>query len=68
VTNSMYYRDICQTGLRKTTKNLSQDSWSPDRDINLGLPKHEAVVPTNQPRRSVSSSSFSGFVLWPLPL
>jgi hypothetical protein len=33
---------ICIEGLRKTTKNLSQDSWSPGRDLNTGPPKYEA--------------------------
>jgi hypothetical protein len=30
----MYYTSICLNGLKKATKNLSQDSRSPDRDLN----------------------------------
>jgi hypothetical protein len=30
--------DFFLEGLRKTTKNLSQDSHSPGRDLNLGSP------------------------------
>jgi hypothetical protein len=40
------YPEICLEGLRKTMKNLSQDSWSQDQDLNLRLPKSEAVVLT----------------------
>jgi hypothetical protein len=32
------YPSICLEGLRKTMKYLSQDSRSPDRDLNPGLP------------------------------
>jgi hypothetical protein len=31
-------------GLRKTMKNLSQASWSPDRDLNPGPSEYEAGV------------------------
>jgi hypothetical protein len=30
--------DICVKRLRKTTKNLSQNSWSPGRGLNMGSP------------------------------
>jgi hypothetical protein len=36
-------------GLRKTTKNLSQDSWSLDQNLNLGPPEYKAGVLTTQP-------------------
>jgi hypothetical protein len=32
-----HYPGICLEELRKTTTNLSQDSWSPGRDLNVGL-------------------------------
>jgi hypothetical protein len=41
-------------GLRKTTKDLSQDSRSPDRDLNPGHSEHEAGVLTTQPRLSIN--------------
>jgi archaellum component FlaC len=33
-------------GLRKATKNLSQDSWSLSQDLNPGPPKYKAEVLT----------------------
>jgi hypothetical protein len=39
--------DICLEGLRKTTKHLSQDSRSPNRDLNLVALEYEAGVLTN---------------------
>jgi hypothetical protein len=42
--NLRYYPGICLEGLRKTTKKLSQDSQSPDRDLKPGPPKYEAGV------------------------
>jgi hypothetical protein len=44
--NLWYYPDICLDRLRKTVKTLSQDSWSPDRPLNLGPPECEAGVLT----------------------
>jgi hypothetical protein len=41
-------------GTEKTTKNLSQDSWSLGRDLNPGPPEYGAGVLTTRPRRSVS--------------
>jgi hypothetical protein len=38
------------TGLRKTTKKLSQDSRYPDRDLNPGPPKYDAEMLTTRPR------------------
>jgi hypothetical protein len=35
------------------TKNLSQDSRSPGRDLKPGPPEYEAGVLTTRPRRSV---------------
>jgi hypothetical protein len=43
--NLRYYPGICLEGLRKTTKNLSQDSRSP--------PEYEAGELTTQLQRSV---------------
>jgi hypothetical protein len=40
-------------GLMKTTKDLSQDSRFPGRDLNPGPPEYEAVVLTTQPRCSM---------------
>jgi hypothetical protein len=41
-------------GLKKATKNLSQDSQTPGRDLKPGHPKHETGVLTTEPRRFVS--------------
>jgi hypothetical protein len=46
---STYYPSICMDGLRKATKTLSQDSRSPDRDFNPGLPEYDAGVLTTRP-------------------
>jgi hypothetical protein len=40
-------------GLRKTMRNLHQDSWSVGRGLKLGSPKHEARVLTIRPWRLV---------------
>jgi hypothetical protein len=48
-----YHPGICVEELRKTTKNLSQDTRSPGRDLNPGLPAYEAVLVITRPRRSV---------------
>jgi hypothetical protein len=40
-------------GLRKTTRNLSQDSPSPGRNLNKGPPKYEAGVLTTRPGRLI---------------
>jgi hypothetical protein len=46
--NLRYYPGICLEGLRKTTKNLTQDNRSPGRDLNPGPPEYEAgVLPLN---------------------
>jgi hypothetical protein len=41
-----YYPNIHLEGLRKTTKNLSQDSWSPGQELNPGPPEYKAGVLT----------------------
>jgi hypothetical protein len=46
-------------GTTKTTKNLSQDSRSPARDLNPGPPEYEARVSPTRPRRSVYFSGLS---------
>jgi hypothetical protein len=48
------YPRIRLEGLRKTMKNLSQDSRSRGRDLNTGLPEYEAGVLTTRTQRSVS--------------
>jgi hypothetical protein len=40
-------------GTAETTKNLSQDSWSLGRDLNLGPTEHEAEELTTKLRCSV---------------
>jgi hypothetical protein len=44
-----HYPSICLEGLSQTTKNLSQDSRSPGRDLNLWLPEYEAEVLNTRP-------------------
>jgi hypothetical protein len=44
---------ICLEGLRKTTKNLSQDSRSPGRDLNPGPPEYKAGVLTTRAQHSI---------------
>jgi hypothetical protein len=44
--NLKYYLGIGLEGLRKTTKNLSQHSRSPGRDLNPGPPEYEGVLST----------------------
>jgi hypothetical protein len=48
-----YYPGSCLVGLRKTTKNFSQDSQSLGRDVNLVSLEYEAGVSTTRPRSSV---------------
>jgi hypothetical protein len=49
--NLKYYPGIRLEGRRKTTKTLSQDSWSPGRDLNPGPPEYEAGMLTTRPWR-----------------
>jgi len=44
--NLRYYPDIHQERLKKTIKNLSQDSQSTGLDLNPEPPKYEAGVLT----------------------
>jgi hypothetical protein len=53
-----YYYGICREGLRKTTKNLSQDSRSPKRYSNTGLRECETGVSTSRPRRWILKAKF----------
>jgi hypothetical protein len=48
--------------LRKTVKNLSQDSRSPGWDINSGPPDYEAGVLTTRLRRPVSVECYRGLI------
>jgi hypothetical protein len=50
----IYYPGIRLEGLRKTTKNLSEDSLSSARNSNPEPPEYEAGVMITPPRRSVS--------------
>jgi hypothetical protein len=43
------YPNISLVGLKKTMKNLSQDSRSLDLDLNTGPPEYEAGVLTTLP-------------------
>jgi hypothetical protein len=43
-------------GNEKTTKSLSQDSWSPGRDLNPEPAEYEAGILTTGPRRLVSGT------------
>jgi hypothetical protein len=52
--NFRNYRNICLDVLRKTTRNLSQDSQSSGRYFNPQAPTYKTGVLTTQPRRSVS--------------
>lgn len=38
------YPSICLEGLRKGAKILSQVSWPPGHDLNLGPPEYEVAV------------------------
>jgi hypothetical protein len=52
--NLRRYSRIRLEGLRNTTKNISQDSWSPGRDLNPEPPEYEARVLATRPRRSIT--------------
>jgi hypothetical protein len=54
-----FHPSIHLDGLRKTTKNISQDIWSLDLDLNLGPPEYEAGMLTTQPQRLVFSARMS---------
>jgi hypothetical protein len=47
--NKINYPVVFPDGLRKTTKNLSQDRRSPGRDLNLGPPEYEGVLTVRPP-------------------
>jgi hypothetical protein len=49
-----YYPSICLQELKKITKNLSQDSRPPVRDLKPGAPEYKAGVLATRPRRSVT--------------
>jgi hypothetical protein len=49
----MYYPEIILDGLRKTTKNLSQDRWCFSRDSSQTSPEYKpAELPLDQPAQS----------------
>jgi hypothetical protein len=45
----MYYPGISLKELRKTTKNLSEDSRTLDRDLNTWFPEYEEGITLSQP-------------------
>jgi hypothetical protein len=47
--NFWYYPVICLEELRESTKNHSQDSRSPGRDLNPGPSEYKAGVLTTRP-------------------
>jgi hypothetical protein len=49
-----YYPEIRLEELKKITKGLSQDNWSPSRDLNPRSPEFEARVLASGPQRSVT--------------
>jgi hypothetical protein len=51
--NLRFYPSSCLQGLRKISKNLSQDSRSPGRDLNAGHAAYEAEVLTTRPWHTV---------------
>jgi hypothetical protein len=62
--NLRYYTAIFPEVLRKTSKNLSQDSRFPGRDLNPGSSEYEAGVLTTQQRRSVVQVGFRRICLF----
>jgi hypothetical protein len=48
-----HFPSIFLAGLTETTKNVSEDSWPLDRDLNLGPPKYKAKVLATQPQHLV---------------
>jgi hypothetical protein len=59
--NSQYYAGICLEGLRKTSKNLSQDSRSPGLYLNQGPPEYctaeNTVINLVLERRDISAAA-----------
>jgi hypothetical protein len=53
VRDLIYFRGICVDGVRKSTKNLSQNSRSPGRGLNDGLLEYKAGIQPTEPRGSV---------------
>jgi hypothetical protein len=52
--NLRHYLGNCLEGLRKTTKNLSQENQPPGRDLNAGPSEYEAQVLATRPRCSAA--------------
>jgi hypothetical protein len=50
---NIYYPRNSLEGMKKTTKDLNQDSRSTGRDLNPELPEHEAEMLHSWPRYSV---------------
>jgi hypothetical protein len=48
-----YYPSICMEGPIKHKRNLSQDNWSLDQDLNPGPLEYEVGLITNQPQCSI---------------
>jgi hypothetical protein len=58
-----HYPGISLDGLGKTMKSLTQDSRSPGRDLNPGLPEYKVGVLTTLLRRYVHAFYIYVFVL-----
>jgi hypothetical protein len=54
--NVGYSPSIYLEGLRKTSKNLSQDSWSPGRDSSPRPTEYDVELPTTRLQDLVSHS------------
>jgi hypothetical protein len=57
-----YYPGIHMQGLRKTMKNLNQDSWSPALRFEAGTLKYKAVVLATRPRRLAVGGGLVGLM------
>jgi hypothetical protein len=55
--NLGYYPGICKQEKRKTMKNVSQDSQSLYKDLNLGYPEYKAGMLTHQLQYSIKKIS-----------
>jgi hypothetical protein len=51
MTKFRYHPCICLESLRKSTKTLSQGSWSPCRDLNLYFPNKKLGAPNIRQQR-----------------
>jgi hypothetical protein len=59
-TNLRYYPSIWLEGLRKTTKDLNNYTWSLGQDLNSRPPEYKAAVLATRPQCSVTTTSMTG--------